>query len=134
MKINNVNNIRSDDFPQEYQQLVDQLSNILSPFMQQVVELSDGRIDFENRVENIIQVEFSVDSNGTPILNNKIQTNKSNIRGFQVISVFHTTDVNILPDSQPFIAYTPLGNGLVQVNKITGLPSNQKFRLTVIVY
>ena len=134
MRINNVTTIKPDDFEDEFKQAAEQLGNVLNPFMQQVVELSDGRGDFENRVEVIKKIEMTVDAAGKPLLTDKIQTGKSNIRGMQVIAVFHTSNPSILPDSQPFIVYTPVGNGLVQVSKITGLPANQKFNITFIVY
>lgn len=133
MKINNTTPLNTGDFKQEDRDSAERIGNIINPFMQQVVELADGRIDFENRVENLIVVEFTVDATGTPLLNNKMNTGKSSIRGFQVISAFSTSTVTTAT-SQPFISYTPLGNGLVQVNKISGLPANVKFRLNVIVY
>ena len=134
MKINNTTQIRGDDFSQEDRDLAERMGNILNPFMQQVVEINDGRIDFENRVENLIRIEMTVDANGVPLLNNKINTGKSNIRGFQVIAAFNVTNASISASSQPFISYTPIGNGLVQVSKISGLPANQKFQLNVVVY
>jgi hypothetical protein len=102
--------------------------------MQEVVELSDERIDFENRVEVLKTVEFTVDANGKPILNNKIATGKSNVRGFSVISAFNLTNPNTYPIQQPFISYTILSSGFVQVNNIRGLQANNKYRLTLIVY
>ncbi len=134
MKINNTTQIRGDDFPQEDRDFAERLGNIINPFMQQVVEITDGRIDFENRVESLIQIEMTVDATGKPLLNNKINTGKSTIRGFQVIAAFNVTNASISADAQPFINYTPIGNGLVQVSKISGLPANQKFRLNVVVY
>ena len=134
MKINNVTEIRPDDFKQEDRETIGQIADILNPFMQQVVEINDGRIDYENRVENFIQVEFTVDANGTPLLNNKIRTDKPSSRGFGVIAAFNLTTTNIYPTGQPFIVFTQLSGGFVQVNKITNLPANQKFRLNVIAY
>lgn len=134
MKINNVTEIRPDDFKQEDRDTVGQLGEILNPFMQQVVEIADNRIDFENRVENFLQVEFTVDSNGKPILNNKLRTGKTSIRGFQVIAAFNLTNNSIKPTSQPFISYTPLSGDIVQIEQITGLVADNKFRLNIIVY
>jgi len=42
MKINNVTQIMSDSLGSENEQVAGQLGSILNPFMQQVVELSDG--------------------------------------------------------------------------------------------
>jgi len=134
MKINNTTQIRADDFADDDKRVAARLGEILNPFMQQVVELSDGRVDFENRVENIVQVTFTVDSSGIPVLNNKLNTGKASVRGFQVIDARSTQNTAITADSQPFISYTPIGTGVVQVNKISGLPASSEMLLTIIVY
>ena len=134
MKINNVTQIMGDSLGSENEQVAGQLGSIINPFMQQVVELSDGRIDFENRVENLIQIEMTVDASGVPVLNNKISTGKSNIRGTSVIRAFSSANVSIGATSQPFVNFKPLGGGLIEVTSITGLPANTKMRLNIIVY
>lgn len=134
MKINNTTQIRADDFSDDDKRMAEQLGNILNPFMQQVVELSDGRIDFENRVENIVKTTFTVDTNGTPLLNNKLNTGKASVRGFQVIDARSSQNTSITATAQPFISFTNIGSGVVQVNKITGLPANSEMILTIIVY
>ena len=68
-----------------------QLGSVLNPFMQQVVEIMDSRVDFENRVENYREIEMTVDANGVPVLNDKIKTGKTFIRGIQVIAAFNLT-------------------------------------------
>jgi len=134
MKLNNVTELRPDDFAQEDRRAVEQIAGILNPFMQQLVEIMDKRIDFENRVENYLEIEMTVDSSGIPVLNNKISTGKTYVRGLPVINAYSTVNATITPTEQPFISFTQLSNGFVQVNKITGLPANQKFRLNIIVY
>ena len=115
MKINNVTEIRPDDFKKEDRNTVGQLAEILNPFMQQVVEVNDKRIDYDNRVENFLQIEMTVDSDGVPILNNKIRTNKSGSRGFTVVAAFNLTNNSISPTGQPFIVFTQISGGFVEV-------------------
>ncbi len=135
MKINNINQIRSEDYDSDYNDLVDQLAETLNPFMQEVFELADGRIDFENRVENIKTIQITVDDNGTPVLNDKIATENTNgVRGIQVVSAFNLTNATIYPTSQPFISYTILAGGFVRVNNITGLQANNKYQLNLVIY
>lgn len=134
MKLNNASQLKSEDYDDEYQGLIDQLSEVINPFMQEVVELSDERIDFENRVEEIKTIEFTVDSSGKPILNDKLNTGKTGIRGFSVIRAFNLTNSSNYPTSHPFINYTPLGGALVRIDNITGLVANNKYQLTIIIY
>jgi len=134
MKLNNVTEIRPDDFDKEDRKTIGQLAGIINPFMQQLVEILDKRVDFENRVENYIEVDMTVDESGVPVLNNKISTGKTNVRGLPVINAYSTVNATITPTEQPFISFTQLAEGFVQVNKITGIPANEKFRLNIIVY
>lgn len=135
MKLYNVTEIKAEDFPEELRPAMARLGNILNPFMQQVVELADGRIDFENTVNNIKTIELTVDANGVPTLNNKFQAGKTSIRGFQVISATNVTNATSPATEQPFITdYRLLGGGLVQINKITGLVANNNYRLNIVIY
>lgn len=134
MKLNNVTQIRAEDFDEEMQDTMQRLGSVLNSFMQQVVELSDGRIDFENRVENIIQFEVTLDSNGKPIQNDKINTGKKSVRGFDIIRAYNLTNNNVYPTQKPFINYNELGSGLIKMQNVVGLQPNNKYLLTAIVY
>jgi hypothetical protein len=134
MKLNNPRSIRAEDFGEELQQPMGQLGTVINPFMQEVVELADGRIDFENTVFEIKVVEFRVNSNGVPILNNKISTRVPRPRGTQIINDFNLTNSTNYPTSAPYMSTVTAGNGILQVNRITGLVPNDTYRLTVIIY
>jgi len=134
MKINNVTEIRPDDFDKDDRKTVGQLAEILNPFMQQVVEVTDSRIDFENRVEVYKSVEMTVDSAGKPTLNNKIKVGKTGIRGIQVIAAYNLTNIALYPTQQPFMSFTQIAGGNIQVNNISGLQANNKYRLHIIVF
>lgn len=134
-KLNNTRNIRAEDFDDEYNQLVSQLGSILNSFMQEVVELSDGRVDFENRVETIKTFEITVNSSGIPTQPPfKFNTDKGGIKGMQVIRAYNLTNSTGYPTTAPFINYVPIGGTLVQIQSVTGLLPNQKYQITVIIY
>jgi len=134
MKIVNNPQIRSEDFKEEDQDTISTLAGVLNPFLQEVVDFADKRIDFDNRVENLITIEMTVDSTGTPVLNDKVNVRKSNVRGISVINAINMTNRQIYPSGQPFISFNPLGGTAIQITNITGLPENNKFRLTMVVY
>jgi hypothetical protein len=134
MILNNTRQIRAEDFEQEMQRAISQLGSILNPFMQQILELSNNRIDFENRVESIKTIDIKVDSKGIPLLNNNFNVEKQGIRGTQVISAFNLDNPSGYPISQPFINYTPISGTTVKINSITGILPDQTYRLTIIIY
>ena len=126
--------IRSEDYQDDDQQLIDQLGQTLNPFIQEVAQLFDERIGFDNTDQELRSVEFTVDSNGVPVLNDKIVTGKQQVRGTQVISAFNLTNNTVYPTSQPFISYRVLSGGVIQVLNITGLPAGNRFRMNIVIY
>lgn len=135
MKLNNTRQIRAEDFDDEYNQLVSQLGSILNSFMQEVVELSDGRVDFENMVQNIKTFEIIVDSNGFPVQAPfKVNVDKTGVRGLSVIRAYNLTNTAGYATSQPFINWVPVGGNLLQIQSVTGLRPNEKYQLTVVIY
>lgn len=134
MKLNNSVQIKAEDYSDDYTDLVNQLAETLNPFMQEVVELSDERIDFENRVEVFKTIDITVDANGTPTLNNKINCEKTNVRGFQVIRAYNLTTLTNYATSQPFISFTQQAGTTVRIDHISGLVANNKYQLSLVIY
>ena len=135
MKLNNINQIRSEDYDSDYSNLVEQLAETLNPFMQEVFELADGRINFDNRVENIKKIQITADANGKPLLNDKVNTEKlDGINGIQVVSAFNLTNNTVYPTGQPFISYSVLAGGVIKINNITNIQANNKYQLTLVIY
>ena len=135
MKLNNVRQIRAEDFDDEYNQLVSGLGSILNSFMQEVVELSEGRIDFENRPEVLRTFEITVNPSGVPIQAPfKVSTGKNRINGAQVIRAINLSNNIGFPTSQPFLNFNPLGGDIIQVLNVSGLRPGDKYLITVIFY
>jgi hypothetical protein len=135
MQLDNVVYINASDYPEEMRDAIDTLGGNLNSFMEQVVELSRGNIDFDNTSQELIILDITVGSSGLPSSTVNIRTNKKPVPlGFHVISARNISAVNSFPTGTPFISFTPKGNFLTEINHISSLPANQKFRLTVIVY
>lgn len=132
-KIPNYRRISTGDFSADNSQDMNQLAEILNPFMRDVTDVINGQIDFENLSQNIIQFEATVDSNGIPVTK-QVNIGTSNFNGFSVINARNITNPSIYPTGQPFISAVPTGSQVVNVNNISNLPANNKFLLTVIVY
>ena len=134
MKLNNTTQIKSEDYDNDYADLVDQLAETLNPFMQEVYELSDERIDFENRVEVLKVIDITVDASGTPTLNNKINCEKTNVRGFNVIRAYNLTTLTNYATAQPFISFTQQAGTTVRIDNVSGLVAGDKYQLTLVIY
>lgn len=134
MRLDNVRFIRAEDFPEEMQQSAQNLANVLNPFMQQVFDLTNGRISFENTTEDIIKFGITVDATGKLVGNNQIRSGSvERLQGTQVINARNLSNPAIVPNAQPFIVFSQQATGLIQIAKITGLPAG-RYEITAILY
>ncbi len=133
-RLNNVQRIRPEDFEEEYANLVEQLGVILNEFMQKTVDMSDGNVNFENLDQNVITFDITVDASGNALGVSQINVGKTSPKGMSIIYSQNLTNSQVYVESQPFISYVSAGTGLVNIKNISGLPANNKFRLTAIVY
>lgn len=132
-RINNYRRIALGDFASNPEEAIRILSEILNPFMREVTDEINGGLDFENLAQNILQFDTIVNADGRPT-SNQLNTGIVRPQGFQVIRVINNSNPSETIDGQPFISYSPLGNGIVNINKISNLTANNNYNLTVIVY
>lgn len=133
-KISPNRRISAEDYEGENQQLIESLAYNLNPFMQEVTDAINGNLDFENLAANRLQAVISVDAKGKPLSGDQVNTGVTNPSGFQVISAVNQTNPAVYPSGQPFISFSPQGNGIVKINNISNLPANNRFLLTIVVY
>lgn len=124
------------NFPDESQDAISVLAEIYNPLIDSLDNILNGNVDFENLNQIKFQIDVVVDSLGNPSIGNKVNlgTRKAQPSGMQVIRAQNLTSSTTYPISQPFISYTPVGNGLITLNNITGLQANNKYRLVVVAY
>ena len=133
MQLDNPRYIKAEDHPEEMQESINTIAAIINPFMQQVVDLSNKRVGFDNLTFNLTTFEIQLDSTGKVVGNNQINFGSTSIQGFSIINAQNTANTSTTPTAQPFIAYSSGNNGTTKISKITGLPAG-KWRITVIVF
>lgn len=133
MRLSNVRQIISEDYAKEDQNLVNKLGVVLNYFMREVVELSNGSIDFDNLTWELRQVELTVNNEGVPTTTTRFNSSVVIPRGTYVINVINQTNPSEILTSAPFIGYTPDGNGINKINYITGLQPENRYLVTFIV-
>lgn len=133
-KISGVKRIVAEDYAKEYQQLVSRLGYILNGFMDESVDIINGGLNFDNLAFNLVTFDITVDADGKPIINNKVNINKTNPTGFNVIRAINLNNTAVYPISQPFISFVPGADGVMTVTNISGLQGNSKYRITAVVY
>jgi len=120
------------DFPQESQDLIRQLSVSINYGFEPLYEVLNGKLTFtENTASLITTVNVQVDSNGKPTNKTTIKKNSSEkFQGFQVIKAVNLTSSNVFPSSAPFLTYTETTDQIV-IDHVSGIPANNLFQLTV---
>lgn len=130
-RLNNVQRILPEDFPEEDRATVTQLASILNYFMTQTVDVVNGRIDYDNINKQIVTFDVTVDANGKPVQTLNF-TAESGVIGGVVLKAQNLTNTAVYPTSQPFVSFSALQqNKLYRVNNITGLQANNKYRITL---
>jgi hypothetical protein len=132
--ISNYKKISTTDYEGEDAEMIETLAANLNPFLREVNDVINGNIDFDNLKQNIIQFETTVDATGKPNSNQVNVGVTTGVTGLQVISARSSVNTSSYPTGSPFISFTPSGSNVIIINNISGLPANEKFLLTVIVY
>ena len=133
-RLSNVRRIIVEDFPKENQEMISKIGNVLNFFMEEVINMSNGNVDYENLNKNLITVELSVNANGVPVNSPEIQTGITNPIALKVIRSRNLTSPTTFTNSEPVIHYTENGTSVVGINKITGLIPNNTYSLVIEVY
>lgn len=124
------------DYDQEYQGLVDQLSNSLNYGVEVLYNALNNNLTFEDNFKgNVNTVSVTLNSDGTP----KARTTYSLGNTFQatgtlVLNASNQTNSTVYPDGGIFVSFQQVGSSEVQINHVTGLPADNTFELTIITF
>jgi len=119
-RIDNVTRLNADDFPDEDRETIERLAIPYNFFVEQVTNVLNGGVDFENLDRNLIQVQLQVNNGGVPV--NAARFNAQvGLQGTNVIRVDNLLNPSGFPTAAPFLNFTTSGNGIYTINSITGL-------------
>lgn len=135
MKIPTYKRVRKEDFPTEFQDVVETLGSSINDGLEQVNTVLQGRVDLKNNIYcQVKEIDIAVDSSGIPTIETIIQkSSQTKLEGMEVIQATNLTNTSVYPTSHPFITFTELQTGIL-LNHITGLPVNNTFRLKTILW
>lgn len=128
MAIPDLKRIAKEDFAPEYQELIGQLAFPLNSHMEQVRNLFNKGITFDNLAQELITLRVQTNDNGAPLNTLTFKTSLNKIRGIQVISASVVTPVGTYLQTAPFISFSQ-NQTIVTINNIAGLGSNVTYDL-----
>lgn len=124
--------IAKEDFPAEYQTLIEKLSFPINSHMEQVRNLFNKGIDFDNLTQELITLTVQTNSTSQPLNRITFKSNLTNrVRGIVVISANITSSNLTYPQSAPFISFSQNLN-IVTINNISGLAPETTYELLLL--
>jgi len=136
-KLSSYRRIITNDFEEEEQPLVEQLSVSLNQAFNQVYYALNGRISLVDNIQcTVAALNIIVDSTGKPTSQTSFKLTGGadySIIGCQVIRAENQTNPAIYPTGQPFISFTQ-NSGSLYINNITSLQANQRYSILVVAY
>lgn len=129
-RIDNTNRLNAEDFPDESRELIERLAVTYNFFVEQVTNVLNGSVDFENLDRNLVILEFDMGANNQPLTATRF-TATPGLQGTNIIRVDNLTNSANYPDTAPFLSFTTNGNGVYTINSITGLDQGNKYRVVI---
>lgn len=129
----NIKRLAKEDFSAEDRELIGKLAFPLNSFMEQVRNLLDGNIDFQNLKQELVTVDVTAVS-GFPTVLTKFKSNLSGkILGMHCVMATNLTDGTNYPTSAPFISFTQ-DSGIVTIQNVSGLQDSETYQLKLVLY
>jgi hypothetical protein len=131
-KIQEPKRIRIEDFKSEEKELIGKISDMVTPFMDDVFNVLDGRLDFENLNRQIVDLELLIDAAGKVVNSPQVKTTfkTQRVRGINVINAVNLGNSSVYPTSLPMVNFT-INGAIMTVLNITGLQANSRYKLTL---
>lgn len=136
MKVSNIKRIVVEDFPSDQQQLVSGLGTALNPMLEQLSQVFDKNIDFDNLNQQLVTMTMKVNASGIPEAGYNQFTHglSSRPKGIICISA-RPIDGTSFPTSAPFVSFGYAGGSYQQIviQHISGLQSTATYEIVMIV-
>ena len=124
--------IVKEDYPDKYHDLIEKLALPINSHIEQVRNLFNKNIDFENLSQEFITLSFTTGANSQPISELKFKTNlKRNVRGIMPVSLTITSTTGQFPAFIPMISFVQ-ADGIVYIKNIGGLSPNTGYQMSFV--
>jgi hypothetical protein len=126
--------IRKEDFDSDMQPTIEKLGYIINTFAEQLVNLLDNNIDFQNLNQEIVILDIIKDGSGNLVNPPSIRTTlNTKIQGILCIKADNSSSPGTYPTSQPFISYNMINNNLISILNVSGLQNSSTYKLKLLL-
>jgi hypothetical protein len=133
-RIPDIKRLRQEDFGPEDQALIGKLAYSLNTFMDQVISVLNGNVDFLNLNQEIKDVTVELDGSGNIAKAVNINTAlTTKVAGIVCIRADNLDDSSVTPTGQPFMTFDIINTNLIQLKTITGLQNSSRYKLKLLL-
>jgi len=129
-RIDNVKRITVEDFPEEDRETVERIANNYNFFAEQVTNVLNGNIDFDNLNRSLVTIGLTVNTAGTPTIVTRF-TAPRGLKGTKVVRADNLTSPTAGVTGAPFITFGSNGQGTYTLTQVRGLIPNNQYNLVV---
>jgi hypothetical protein len=123
--------LRVEDFKSDQQDIVGKIGDIYNSFVEEVYNVLNKRIDYDNLNRELKEVTVLMNASGSLASLPQIKTAvNGKIKGISVLNAINLINPNTYPTSAPFVSWTINGN-IITILNITGLQANSEYKLTL---
>lgn len=111
--------------------VVETVAGSYNEFADELYQVINGDLDFDNLARSKIDLEVSFDSTGKPVGNSSINSGLSYVSMVHVGKIQNLTSPATRITQVPYIDWSLQGNGVVKINYGVGFVAGNKYRLTL---
>jgi hypothetical protein len=112
-------------------EIVETVAGSYNEFADEIYEVINGRLDFENLAREKITLEITFDSSGNPISTTRFKTNLSFVSMIHLGNILNVSNTAARLTQAPYVNWSYEGGGIVKINYGVGFLSGNKYRLTL---
>lgn len=135
MKLPSFRRLITQDYPKEFQKLIDTLSVSLNNGIEVLYQALNNQITLRENIKSTVKdIILSVDANGVPTQQAAFTLDVTgNIDLIMVGLAVNQTNSSAFPTSGVFLSWSQNTNTII-INHVTGLQANQQYLLRVVAF
>lgn len=130
-RISDIRRIIVEDFKQEDQDLASKIAGSYNDFGDEVIQVLNGAIDYENLARSQVVLELSLNPDGSLRGSPKVNSNLASVSGLVILKVDNLTNRSARLTQSPYIQFTNQGNGIISIDYAIGFLSGSKYRVVL---
>lgn len=132
-KLSNIRRIIPEDVEEDSTpvDVIESVADSYNDFADELFEILNGQLDFENLNRAKISIDLSFDATGKPVGNALISTSLAFVSMLYIGKIQNVTSAAEKITQVPYLDWSYQGNGVVRINYGVGFSPGKKYKLTL---